>query len=160
MTTAIFLLASTVNSSVPQITAWKPQANGAGELLNVGSVGIKTSTKSSMIIILTRLSEEDGGIFGKLEGEGISLVTLERTERPIPPGSYRLTVYNKVLLLHGVPNRSMIELHPGNTIKDSKGCILVGSRRKGNAIVDSLVAFTVLYNLVHNYNGPVVLEIR
>jgi hypothetical protein len=49
----------------------------------------------------------------------------------IPKGEYKVTRYNspskgKVFLLHDVPNRSMIEIHKGNTVDDIEGCIVVG----------------------------------
>ncbi|MDE2233673.1 MAG: hypothetical protein KGJ90_06250 [Patescibacteria group bacterium] len=49
----------------------------------------------------------------------------------IPKGSYQVTRYNSPskgedFLLHDVPDRSMIELHVGNTVDNTEGCILVG----------------------------------
>lgn len=49
----------------------------------------------------------------------------------IPPGKYRVSRYlspskGEVFLLHDVPDRSMIEIHVGNTVDDIEGCILVG----------------------------------
>jgi hypothetical protein len=64
----------------------------------------------------------------------------------IPKGSYKVTRYNspskgEVFLLHDVPERSMVEIHAGNTVDDIKGCIAVGAtygRIKGKrAVVDS-----------------------
>lgn len=50
----------------------------------------------------------------------------------IPCGEYRAMWYDspskgRVLQLVNVPGRSMIELHVGNYVKDTEGCILVGS---------------------------------
>ena len=51
----------------------------------------------------------------------------------IPPGEYDAIKYyspkfkRTVILLLDVPERTGIEIHPGNTIKDTTGCILVGS---------------------------------
>lgn len=50
----------------------------------------------------------------------------------IPPGIYEAEKYNSprfkriVILLKGVPGRTSIEIHPGNTMNDTTGCILVG----------------------------------
>lgn len=49
----------------------------------------------------------------------------------IPVGEYRVKSDNtgrfKWWRLYGVANRGMIEIHEGNTIKDTLGCILVGN---------------------------------
>lgn len=87
-----------------------------------------------MLLKLTRLDVTDHGIFGKLETEGLSCVTLERHDIAIPVGSYKLVLYTSpehglVPLLQNVPNRSMIEIHEGNFEHNSKGCILVGRTR-------------------------------
>ena len=70
----------------------------------------------------------------------------EKQKSCIPKGSYKVTRYNspskgEVFLLHDVPERSMIEIHAGNTVDDILGCIAVGAtygRIKGKrAVVDS-----------------------
>lgn len=50
----------------------------------------------------------------------------------IPAGTYKATKYSSptqgdVILLHGVPDRSYVEIHVGNFTKNTNGCILVGS---------------------------------
>ncbi len=87
-----------------------------------------------MHLRLIRLEATDHGIFGKLEGEGFSCVTLERHDISIPKGTYNLSFYQSphnglVPLLENVPNRSFIEIHSGNFEYQSKGCILVGHNR-------------------------------
>jgi hypothetical protein len=53
----------------------------------------------------------------------------------IPAGEYEAIKYYSpkhkriVILLLDVPERTSIEIHPGNTIKDTTGCILVGCAR-------------------------------
>lgn len=49
----------------------------------------------------------------------------------IPPGTYRCvkhtgTQWSNVWEVTGVPGRSAILIHSGNTINDTRGCILVG----------------------------------
>lgn len=54
----------------------------------------------------------------------------------IPVGEYFVTRHTskknnlklggQVFLLHDVPDRDAIQIHIGNTVKDSRGCILVG----------------------------------
>jgi len=50
----------------------------------------------------------------------------------IPLGRYTVTLWNSphfgrmMPLLQGVPGRSSIEIHWGNDVEDTRGCILVG----------------------------------
>jgi len=101
-------------------------------------------------IKLTRLDENDNGIFGKLSVNGFSCVTLERHDIAIPKGVYPVVMYDSpshgyvVPLLKNVPKRDFIEIHCGNYERDSKGCILVGERRAGFTIENSRKAFAGL----------------
>lgn len=73
--------------------------------------------------------------------------TLENSEVIIPQGSYNVVLYDSpmaghvVPLLQNVPERSMIEIHSGNYIKDSKGCILVGRQHTADSVYESKLAF-------------------
>lgn len=102
------------------------------------------------MIKLKRLETTDQGTFGHLTMDGFDCVTLENNELEIPVGTYKVTLYDsprfkmKVPLLHNVPGRNMIEIHPGNYEKDSKGCILVGETRDGFAIDNSRTTFQML----------------
>jgi hypothetical protein len=74
----------------------------------------------------------------------------------IPPGKYRVTVYYSpdrqylVPLLHGVPDRQMIEMHIGNWAKDTHGCLLVGKTAGADYIGQSAPAFQDLRIKVMN----------
>lgn len=95
-----------------------------------------------MIINLVRVESTDHGVFGHLDCEGFSCVTLENHLLNIPVGLYKITLYQSpvhglVPLLHDVSGRSMIEIHEGNFENNSKGCILVAEKRDGFAIENS-----------------------
>jgi hypothetical protein len=87
--------------------------------------------------------------------------TLERPEGNNAPqvscileGEYDVTLYYSphmnriVMLLHNVPGRDMIEMHPANYPRELKGCIAPGVVRGENAVWSSVVAFEDLYNKV------------
>lgn len=97
-----------------------------------------------MLVSLVRLHERDGGTFGVLYlrgGNHRPVYTLElpwkdnaRNVSRIPPGEYRCvphgwsggTKFKKTWRLEGVPGRTAILIHAGNTTQDTDGCILVG----------------------------------
>lgn len=70
----------------------------------------------------------------------------------IPSGTYEVVGYDsphfkrRVLLVQNVPDRTAIEIHMGNTIADSEGCILVGQRRNadGSTLLSSIAALDAL----------------
>lgn len=69
----------------------------------------------------------------------------------IPEGIYRLTFTNSpkfsprlgiwIPTLIDVPNRTRILLHPGNSVKDTEGCILVGKNTIKGGLTDSTNCF-------------------
>jgi hypothetical protein len=73
----------------------------------------------------------------------------------IPEGTYLVnphngTKYKNVWILRDVPNREAILIHQGNTINDTRGCILVGRKVgviKGlPAVLESRLALDDLRN--------------
>lgn len=110
-----------------------------------------------MHIILQRLTTSEQGTFGVLLVYGRPYyVTLELPWKDnkkdiscIPPGTYHATKmfsekFQKVVfVLHDVPGRDFIEFHIGNKIKDTLGCVLLGSEysRTDYAVVESRLAF-------------------
>ena len=109
-----------------------------------------------MKLTLTRLDVTDYGIFGHLtcDGDSFNCVTLENHLLNIPAGTYKVSLYDSpewgysVPILHDVPGRSYIEIHCGNFEKNSKGCILVGMEREGDAIDNSKSAFQSLMTVL------------
>lgn len=89
--------------------------------------------------------------------EGFDCFILEcpwKENRPnfscIPPGRYRVTLYLSpsrgyvVPLLHGVPDRTEIEMHIGNWPKDTRGCLLPGRTAGADYVGQSALAFNLL----------------
>ena len=110
-------------------------------------------------LTIKRISEIEDGTFGVLlDGKTPFAVTLERNWLDnqanvscIPVGSYRCVrrLYRKhgywTFEVMGVPGRTSILVHSGNTEDDSMGCILIGESFGGLkskvAILSSKEAF-------------------
>jgi len=113
---------------------------------------------TNMIMKLTRLDATDHGVFGHLVIDNSDVkfdcVTLENHNKLIPEGSYKCSLYQsprlnrEVILLHDVPNRTMIEIHPANWENQLEGCIAVGRERDGMAIDASQDTMNDLLNIV------------
>lgn len=113
---------------------------------------------TQMKLTVTRMDTTDKGIFGHLtcDGDSFNCVTLENDEKEIPTGTYRVTLFDsprfkyKVPLLHDVPGRSFIEIHPLNYESESQGCIGVGLSRRGFSLAESRSAFNALMKVLEN----------
>jgi hypothetical protein len=116
-----------------------------------------------MDIQLNRQIFTDESSVGELLINGqFECYTLEDVVRPIkikgmtaiPAGVYEVVVnfsarFNRPLpLLLNVPNFDGIRIHPGNTAKDTEGCILVGQKRQKNKVVNSRLAFDPLFDKI------------
>jgi hypothetical protein len=112
---------------------------------------------------LTRISQSDEGTFGLLKDEnGTQLcVTCEppkdREHPCIPVGKYSVIPHNSPKHPHtwellNVPGRTEILIHPGNTIRDTEGCILVGTSfgwlESGQCITESVRAMNKLRDIL------------
>lgn len=112
------------------------------------------------LFTLQRLDYTERATFGYItDAEGREIAkTLElpwranqRNTSCIPPGRYRCELYKspkrgyRLYKLLSVPGRTAIEIHIGNTTKDTEGCILVGERFGEldgvKCILESSVAF-------------------
>lgn len=111
----------------------------------MGPIAKKTYT-------LVRNISDNMGTLGRLTGPGLpdkGVVTLElpwKLNRKyiscIPTGRYEVVPYLSptkgfVYMLNHVSGRTEIEIHTGNTLRDIKGCILVGTERRGYNEKDS-----------------------
>jgi hypothetical protein len=93
-------------------------------------------------------------------------VTLERPwldNQPmvscIPAGTYQVGPNNpeKPWRLQDVPSRTQVDIHKGNTIQDSEGCILVGTSFFPGGILESSVAMDfLLKSLPQNFTLTII----
>lgn len=106
-----------------------------------------------MIIKVSRERRRaDGAIPSKVFVDGVFFsYGLENDAYKIPEGTY--SVYYKVSPSFGknkvyidVPGRTNILVHGGNTIDQTKGCLLVGAEREGSTIKGDQSDF--LFNVV------------
>ena len=118
-----------------------------------------------IIIRTTKNKEITKGTLLVMEND-ITLFKCETIELPdkgnqkniscIPEGRYiirkrRSPKFGEHYIVEKVPTRSMILIHVGNDIKDTEGCILVGSReRDENYIRNSRIALTRILQLTPN----------
>ena len=115
------------------------------------------------MVIVERKEVVDNTIFGSLWVEGSNLpeiFTLEDASKRIQPGAYDLEssfFYSggySSFEIAGVPDRSRLLIHIGNTASDVRGCVAVGLS-KGNlsgkpAVLNSADA----YEMVHDVLEP------
>lgn len=72
----------------------------------------------------------------------------------IPTGIYEVVItfsdrFKKPLpLLLNVPNFAGIRIHSGNTAADTEGCLLVGTSKGTNKVINSKVAFKALFEKI------------
>lgn len=72
-------------------------------------------------------------------------------ETAIPAGTYKVLITwsprfkRQLPLLVHVPGFDGIRIHPGNSHKDTEGCVLVGVEKQGESILRSREAFDKLY---------------
>jgi hypothetical protein len=87
--------------------------------------------------------------FREVEGE-LPEVWKVKGETAIPLGRYEVQLLLSPRFgfvtphLLNVPGFSEIEMHPGNTDKDTEGCILVGTQRDADSLSNSRIAFGAL----------------
>ena len=112
-----------------------------------------------------RMSPSAKATFGEIYVNGIKMgVTLELPKgRCISPGTYNAETYQSpkygrtVIMLKNVPGRTNIEIHHGNDVSDTTGCILVGLSRHGNTIWHSVVTLDKIINSLKTSNNIKVI---
>jgi len=113
-----------------------------------------------MLLTLKRSVFTDKSTIGDLAVDGqFEAFTLEDVARQkkikhetcIPAGRYNVIInhsqrFNRDLpLLENVPNFDGIRIHPGNTDKDTSGCVLVGQTKSQDFVGNSRVTFDALF---------------
>lgn len=136
-----------------------------------------------MTVRLTREPTTGGATFGVIFVDGhyacfsLEDAVREQTGQPvsawkvpgqtaIPSGQYRVIVTPSVRfkqplpLLLDVPGFSGVRIHPGNTIADTEGCILVGADRDDTRVLQSRVAFDGLFAQIQAASGDIWIDIE
>ena len=105
-----------------------------------------------MDLTLKRTNKNTGAIIGFLTVNKVfECWTLEDPQDFIPLGTYPVEITysphfkEDLPLLDGVPNRTAIRIHPGNTKDDTEGCILVGQAHTDSMVLQSRLAFSHLF---------------
>lgn len=116
-----------------------------------------------MILNLNRCWLSAKATVGKLViADVFECFTLEDRYRPppepkvpretcIPVGQYEVVITHSprfgvmMPLLVGVPDFQGVRIHPGNTVDDTEGCILVGRSRDGEHVGQSRAAYDALF---------------
>jgi hypothetical protein len=138
-------------------------------------------------ITLWRKTVTANSTIGVLDVFGTGVFTLEDTRRDhkvfgetrIPAGRYRLDLRNEggmnarymvrfndmhrgMIWLKNVPEFDFIYIHPGNTAKDTLGCILVGLARDDDRLISSVAAYKRIYPLIVDAieDGGCYIEIK
>ncbi len=117
-----------------------------------GACSMTTEKERKQKMILKREFEDLFGTHGVLlfdDETPTGVFTLEEPWKDnqreiscIPTGTYKLkehdgTHFKDVWEVCNVPNRTAILIHAGNTIKDTRGCILVGLFRRKDGVGSS-----------------------
>lgn len=114
-----------------------------------------------MRITLQRISEDQYGTHGELRNEnGLICYTLEHPWKNnkhdiscIPPGVYGCIPHDtpahpNVWEITNVPNRQAILIHSGNTLADTKGCVLAGLNKTILGVSSSKAAINKLHTIL------------
>lgn len=84
----------------------------------------------------------------------------------IPAGTYRIEVTKserfgrRLPLICDVPGFTGVRIHPGNSAKDSEGCLLPGLSRAKAMVLESRRAFEHLHALIETSTTPVEIRIE
>lgn len=91
-------------------------------------------------VVRDRGVKKDGAVTGRVFVDNVFFgYSLENDDYKIPLGNYDIMLKNsptfkKNKVYISVPNRTNILFHGGNTVNDTKGCIIVAAERDGNNV--------------------------
>ncbi len=120
------------------------------------------------MLILVRETATEKAVLGCLFlNDTFICYTLENAAKAVPTGGYNIEnskspkfkrelplLYNK-----NVPASRGIRIHVGNdAVKDSSGCVLVGMGRKGDGLVESQPAETMVTMLCRNVEKLIIID--
>lgn len=127
-----------------------------------------------MKLTLIRNKSSDKSTIGELLYNGIhqcwTLEDIERTEKvygktAIPKGTYEVVIsysnrFKRMLpLLLNVPDFTGVRIHSGNTAADTEGCVLVGSKKGTDCVLESRAAFNALFAKLKAEKSKIFIEI-
>lgn len=118
-----------------------------------------------IIKVVREKTRASGAIPSKVYVDGVFFsYGLENEPYKIPNGQYSLyykvsPTFKKNKVYIDVPNRSNVLIHGGNTIDDTKGCLLVGADRDGEFISkdQSDELFNVVEGAAKNGEGVAIV---
>lgn len=123
-------------------------------------------------LVLNRLCSNSAGVFGVLIYDRQLLCnTLElpwlgnvQNKSCIPLGEYacikaQSPKFGDVFYVKDVPRREGILIHPGNSIKDTRGCILPGLIAHKNGVAHSRDALDLLYSVLPSSFNLIIREV-
>ena len=120
------------------------------------------------MLILVREKAAEKALLGCLFlNDTFICYTLENAAKAIPTGGYNIENSKSpkfkrelpLLFSKAVPASRGIRIHVGNdAIKDSNGCVLVGMGRKGDGLVESQPAETMVAMLCRSVKRLVIVD--
>lgn len=89
-----------------------------------------------------------------------------KSETAIPAGRYKVAItpsqrfQRRLPLLLDVPGFTGVRIHPGNTVADTEGCLLVGQDRQNGRVLRSRIAFEALFAELEDADGDIWINVE